>query len=651
MSRTRYIVPAVKGFLLLISGLLCAPLFANGPGAVAMDFLEKVRDGKVDLEPGGDTALQENTAEAKRRQIRQSLERLGEDLRGGSLELGDVKEEEGFAAVMVKKTGGFDSGHLQIFPVALVKKGADWLPAPVLASFENAVAGYTVPLRKRLEGLEGWMSRERVLGLGKLISESADRTRGLIRESIVGENLEGDDLGKITGLFMDACASGNQAAVLGFLGGLAEPLPADWPERLRASKAAVNAGNNPGSVWRLLASPDVVRVIVNEERSGKTGLVSIACLDPACAEKSGTLGKIGILHLGFSKDGQGRWVIDLPSVLLFDDADGLDSGDDLDVDLLDRFPEELRKAGPLETSPGASGARDAVLVGLKSGGLRELLGKVDFSGTGKDARTACAAAAEIWWSLNEPGSFRAPVELGFREEGILAAAAYQWFSPADPDRFELKTLFFKKSGEGWVWAPGVVSAKERDGQKILSDWIKGAEPEWRLSWRGILLAASERTGQIGFTGGLEDGAVQDLVERWLDALSDRDLGVALAQTAWLGAEGDIPVKTLRNLSYDLESSRRGRGKLEKIYRSESWTAVHISTVGEGDRRDIFLPVLQTPKGPRVLPEVDLLAEGNRTRKFLNVVSFDRLRPFAGDGKTAELEGLFEEFVKDVKGDG
>ncbi|MBG7606568.1 MAG: hypothetical protein IZT59_00825 [Verrucomicrobia bacterium] len=644
----RCIFLPVKGYAFLIFGLVCSTLYANEPGSAALDFLGKVRDGKVDLEPGGDTALQEHTAEAKRLQIRKRLERLGEDLQGGRLELGEVKEEGEFAAVMVNKTGGFDSGHLQIFPVALVKRGADWFPAPVLASFENAVAGYTVPLRKRVGGLEGWMSRERVLGLEKLISESAERTRDLIKGNIVGENLEGDDIGKIADLFMEACADGKQAAVLGFLGGLGEPLPSDWAERLRASQAAVSSAKDLGSAWRLIVSPDVVRVRVNEERSEKAGLVSIACLDPARAEKSGTLGKIEILHLEFTKDEGGRWKIDLPYVLLHNDADELDSDDDLDVDLLDRFPRDLRKYHPLEVAPTAAVACDTVLTGLKSGGLRNVLAKVDFSGKGKDARIACGAAAEIWWSLNQPGSFRAPVALGFREEGILAAATYQWFLPADPDQFELKTLYFKKSEKGWIWAPGVVSVKERKSQKVLSQWIKDSEPNWRLSWRGGLLVSSERVAKIDFSDPLEDGEVKELVAKWLDALAVRDLDAALGWVAWLGEEGDIPIKALRNLSYDLENSRQGRGTLQKIYRSASWVAARVST-GEGDEaKEFFLPILSTPKGARLLPEIDLLVGENRTRKFLNRVSFDRLQKFAGKEKIEELKELFNEFEKEVK---
>ncbi len=446
----------VKGYIFLIFGLVCYTLHANEPGEAALSFLGKVRDGGVDLETSGDTALQEHTAEAKLREISKGLKRLERDLQGGRLELGKVREAGNFAAVMINKTGELDSGRLQIFPVALVKRGADWLPAPLPGSFENSVAGYTVSLRKQLGELEDWMSRERVLGLEKLIAESANRTRRLIRSNVVGENLEGDDLGKIADQFMKACAGGNQAAVLGFLGGLGEPLPADWAERLKASEAAVSPDANQAGVWRLIVSPDVVRVRVNEEREGKTGLVSLACLDPARAEKTGTLGKIEILHLGFSKDAGGRWKIDLPNSLLHDDAKELNADDDLDVDLLDRFPSDLRKSDPLEEFSTPAAARDSVTAGLRSGGLRKLLSKVDFSSrenaSDKDARIACGEAAEVWWSVNRPGAFQAPVELGFREEGILTAAAYQWFSPAEPDRFELKILYFKKVAKGWVWA-------------------------------------------------------------------------------------------------------------------------------------------------------------------------------------------------------
>ncbi len=65
---------AVKGFLFLILGLLPSLAFASGPGTAALDFLEKVRKGELNLDPGGDTALQKHTTEGKREIIRKGID-------------------------------------------------------------------------------------------------------------------------------------------------------------------------------------------------------------------------------------------------------------------------------------------------------------------------------------------------------------------------------------------------------------------------------------------------------------------------------------------------------------------------------------------------------------------------------------------------
>ncbi len=646
--RFGYIVPLVKRLLCLIFSFASLPVLANEPGTAALQFLEKVRSGGVDLKPGGDTALQRNTAENKRAVIRKLLEKLEQDLRGGILELGDIREDGGYAAVMVKKVGGFDSSQLQMFPVALVKRESGWIAAPVLASFENAVAGYTVPLKKRLRGLEEWMLRERVSGLEKLISETAERTRKQIKGSIIGEDLEGNDLAMLTDRFVEACAEGNQAAVLGFLGGLGESLPEDWPQRIKASKAAVDPGKNPRSVWRLVVSPDVVRVRVNEERFENTGLVSIACLDPARAGSGGTLGKIEILHFEFLKDQAGRWRIELPSVLLNDDTDELDADDDLDVDLLDRFPKRLRESEPLVGASTANAACEQVMAGLNEGGLRALLNKVDFEGRPKDARAAVAAAAEVWWSVNAPGSMRVPLELGFKEEGMLAVAVFQWFSPLEADRFEMRPLYFKKTAAGWVWAPGVVSAKERGDHKVLSAWVKNGEAAWRLSWRETLLKPSVNLQEVEFGRLASDDEVRSLVGNWLRAIVERNLADAFAQTAWLGKEGELPMKTLRNITYELSVAKRGGSKLAGVYRSASWVAASVVQDYGIEKKHVFIPVVMTSKGARILPGIDLVAGNNRTRKFLNEASFDRIAKYSDEDKILELKNLFEMFHKELK---
>lgn len=628
----------VKILRALILGLFLSPLMAADPGAAALDFLGKVRDGKLDLKPGGDTALIAHITDGKRESIRKRLARLETELRGGELELGEVKEDDGYAAAMIRKSGGFDSAEMQVFPVALVKRGDKWLAAPMPASFENAVAGYTLPLKERLAALENWMMRKRVTDLERLISESTKRTRDLIRNSIVGEDLEGDDLGKITDRFLQACAKGDRAAILGFLGGLSDPLPSDWADRLKASKAAVSHN----AAWRWLVSPEVVRVRVLEERDVKDGSVLIACLDPKWAATTGIRG----VNLAFSRDGAGQWRIDLPELLISGLVDASDN--DSDEEPLDGFSEKLREVEPALYSESARAAEVALISALKSGGVREMLRRIDLGSRPEEGSKACIEAAEAWWSLREPGAFRIPVELGFREEGLLAVFSYQWFSVNEPDRFERRSLFFRKTDVGWVWCSGMIPKALKRDQETLSKWIEGMEPEWRLSWREALLRPSVKLEGIDLEKPPSDAEAKALVGEWLEALQKKDLAEALACSAWLSDGEGIPMSALRNISYELSGTNRGEAELLKLHRSGSWVAATIRRTSGDKTQDAFLPIVMTPDGARLLPEVDLIAEDTRTRNFLNKASFERLGKIVDKDLVSELQELFEGSLQEVK---
>lgn len=630
---------AVKIVSALILCLSLSPVLGADPGAAALDFLGKVREGNVDLEPGVDTALLEHITKRKRETIRRRIERLESELKGGELELGEVKEDGSFAAAMIRKTGGFDSAEMQVFPVALVKRGGKWLAAPVPASFENAVAGYTLPLKGRLGALENWMMRKRVTDLDRMISDSTRKTRDLIRNSIVGEDLEGDDLGKITDRFLEACAKGDRAAMLGFLGGLSDPLPTDWVMRLKASKAAVGGEGD----WRALASPEVIRVKVRVERDQMEGKVSLAWLDPESAATSG----VRLVDLAFSRDPAGQWRIDLPDTLLHGSV-ATDDDEGYDEDLINRFAAKLREVDSAVYAESARQAETDLMESLKSGGIRETLRKVDIGGRPGDGTKACEEAAEVWWSLNRPGAFRVPVELGFREEGSLAVFAYQWFSVSEADTLDLRTLFFRKTEGGWQWCPGVVPKDGKKDHAALTEWVADMEAEWRISWRAALMRPSVKLEGVDFGKPATDEQVTGLVDAWLAALDDRDLDSVLACAAWLGGGEALPMNALRNISYEITNTGWGQVEMAAIHRSESWVAATVRRVSAGKIQDAFLPVVMTPDGPRLLPEIDLIADDTRTRIFLNKAAFERLEKHVPEDKVAELGELFEKSRKAVK---
>lgn len=625
-------------FLCILSCSLPSFTLGKEPGVAALDFLEKVRKGELNLEPGGDTSLQPNTADAKKDAIREGIRRLGTDLREGDLEIGAIREDVGFAAVMIRKAASFDSSEMGVYPVALVKSGDEWRPAPVLASFENAVEGYTLPISARLGRLEEWMMKERVADLGRLIAESSERTRERISKSLMIGDLEGNDLAKITDLFLKKCMERDRAALLGFLGGLGKTLPDDWSARLAASRAAVDGKG----AWRLLVAPEIVRLPVHYEMSAdRTGMVSIACLDPDhMTEKR--RGMIRMLHIEARRDESGVWSFDLPAVLMTGD-DFSDDDADLDADLAGRFPKKLRELNPLVRDDTARDALDGVMASLKSPSLRVLLGRADIGSSKGEGMNACLSAAGLWWSLNKPGTLRLPLELGFKEEGNVAVAAFQWFSVNDADVFEPVMLFFRKSEKGWAWTPGISAP---DGNKALEWWLSVNKPGWTFSWRKELVKTGVPLEKIGFESAASDADVGGLFADWVAALGQKDLRTAFSLSAWLGGADEIPLKALRNLSHDLSNYRVGGWELAGVLRSESWVVASVRQTTEGEKsRDAFVPIIMTAAGARILPEIELIADDGRTRDFLNEASFDRLEKFAGKEKAGELRILFDQFKK------
>ncbi|MEO5712460.1 MAG: hypothetical protein ABIT37_03150, partial [Luteolibacter sp.] len=361
----------------LISVLLATTLFAHGasndPGKEAINFLEKVRLGKIDLAPGGDTALSPQTADEKKREIARRIERIARDLGSDPLELGAVKTDDDYAAVLVRKVGGFDPSRLQVFAVALVKHGTEWTAAPLPASFENAGAGYAIALRKRLDLLENWMLREQVVDLEKLREQSAARMRQKIEARLTADELRSFDAQKAAQRFLTACQQRDLPAVLGMLGGLSTTLPDDWPARLKSADAALSVGSQAKHPWRLLTSPDVLRVVVHHEEEENSGLFSVACLDPSTTDSRTEMPRVELVHFELSKTQDDFWRIDPSSNFLQETENDEEPDEEADAELLDAFPAKWLQSHPAAPQMEAEQLHQAITTALRGGDLPSLL--------------------------------------------------------------------------------------------------------------------------------------------------------------------------------------------------------------------------------------------------------------------------------------
>ncbi len=644
---------AVKPIVFLLALAVAVHAAPGDPAEVALGFLEKVRRGDVNLEPGGDTALSPATGREKRRQIASRLERLADDLGDGKLEVGEVREETDHAAVVVYLADGFDPARLRAFPVALVKHGAQWRPAPVPASFENTGFGYPAMLRNKLRALEHWMIRQQVVGLEALRQQLGSRLKREVEARI--DTAEYLELGaaEVARRFLAACEARDLAAVLGYLGGARPELPDDWSLRLQSAEEALEGGQTPRP-WRLLVAPEVARAVVHQEITSHEALISVGCLDPAGRPGMDATPRVELVHLELTRGLDGFWQVDPPPAffLPFED-EGFDPDEGFDEDLLDNFPRRLRERLPAAPAASARAAADSLVRALRSPRTDSLLALLDLAGDPATGRVGAARAARAWWLANDPETPRHALPLDFHESGDAAGVLIQYFSSREPDRADVKRFIFRRDEKGWMLVPGLrVDEKSAgDDARAVLAWSRDRLPHWQEHWRGAALAESVELERIEGPAPQADEAVET-VREWLAAVSAGDLARALELSAVLGDEAGA-VRALRNLGFEVSAARalRRPASVDGALVGETWAAVPARGGSAEEPTFPLYPVVATPAGPRVLVETDLFAVpgDNRARAFLNRAALKRLRNFADREAIDELAALLEKHQAEIDG--
>ncbi len=642
---------------LLALTIVVARATPGDPGKAAIDFLEKVRERRLNLEPGGDTALSPQTAESKRREIAKRIERMAKDLGSDPLEISAVKEDEDFAAVLVRKLGGFDPSGLRVFPVALVKRDSGWEVAPVPASFENVGAGYAIALRKRVEQLENWMLREQVVDLEKLRAQAKEKIRGRIEAVLPESELRGFNAEQLGNRFLSACEKGDLASLLGILGGLGAKLPDDWSSRLRSAENAIRAGANAPHPWRILTSPDVARVMVHHEDDDSTGLISIAYLDPAGIADSAP--RIEVLHLEITKADDGLWRINPPPSFLhatppeesshdpFDEDEILDPDKNPDSELIREFPAAWSKLHPPAPQATAELAGKLWQEALTGGTFPTFLSLSKIDGPPGVAVTSLAKAAKVWGDLRKGSTLDLAVQLSFQADENSAAGIYQLFAARDPEKLDMRSYYFEKSTAGWLWItnPSQATRKNREA------WVTEETKSLSEVWMGKVLSDTPVLADLEGAEAPSEEETRKCVETWLEAIRKGDFREALNHVARLGgARSDSAV--LKNLGYEIAGTR-GKSRASPVifvHRANPCSAAGVR-MDRSDGKSTFplYPVVKTPLGPRILIEVDLFATDNRSRDYLNNNALVQLRKDTSEKAESSLKRLLQEFKAEVLG--
>lgn len=628
-------IPPVKSIIALI--FMWAPVWAasSGPGPDAVRFLEKLRDGSLDLKPGGDTALVPQTSDAKCADIKRRLERLTHELGSGPLSSLEVKVDDNLAAVLVGQSSGFDPESFQVVPVAMVMRDGHWLAAPVPASFENTGLGYDSSVRSRAATLEDWLLKKQLTALDALRNRSLVRLRAESNKVISDQAIGALSEEAITQRFLSACRVGDLPVAAALLGITADPPPEDWALRLRGLSGALGNHKNVPRPWRLLVSSDVL--CVSDVSEGGGGVVTLGCLDPAGLPPSFTKLAVESVSFHLVQRVGGGFRVELPEAFYLPVGSGRPEDGRLAVEasVASTFATQMIAMHPAQPQPSSEKLELELLAAFKTGNSHDWVKFVRFSDV-SDKNLTMMAAVRRWWEFHNPAGVNYPLLMGSHVVGDHAVSAFQLVSLRNPDRTNPVFLYFARSERGWLWDP----APEASVSAGFDSWRAEVEKNLDAQWRAKLLDGCLVLKEMPTGEGPTPDQAQSLMQQWNAAIGSGDLDAAVRLTARMDAADSSRVM-VRNLGYAMMDGIASEKKPEVIgvYRAGGWAAVAQKEWVKNAPSWPFYPMVLTPNGARILLEVDLLASTTRSREYLNRESLARLRKLAPDAVDA-LETLF-----------
>jgi len=601
----------------------------DDPGQTAVRYLEQVRAGKVNLEPDKDTALSPVTGESKRAEIARRLQQLGKELGQETFAAQEVKMDGEFAAVLVKQESPLDSSKLRVEPVAVIRKGDTWLPAPLPGSFENTSVGYDANRNRRQGALADWMHSRQPLALEALRSGAKERLRRMIGEKVSVSDLRTYPPALLAHRFLGACRQRDSATILGLMGGLSDP-PFGGDAELPAKLNRLFAGKPDNSEWRHFVSSEVIVSILGETLQGDHGKIFFGLLDTTAGKPGAPRFSMG--ELVFHREADGAWQLIWPA-----QPEDLLRGTESQNEFLSKMPDKLRAAFPVAVYPTASEIHNALPAALLQSDATASLPLMDLTGEPEATCNRLLMLAAVRHKLPAPGSFLF-IPVAFRQEGDCAIAAYQLFRPQEPGRTDPRFFYFRKSSSGWLWYPEGAVNKSFAALNNLAEWEKD---EWEKTWQRRLRESGVTLNSLAPGEAPQENATREVFARWQTSLAKNDPFAALAETAHLRTDGEEPANLWRNFGYEWIAAHKADASpatILGVVRHGRWAGVSVRADKSGGAADYPLyPVVQTPAGPRLLLEVDLVAGGDRTREFLNEASVQRLG--ANADAIAELRQL------------
>lgn len=616
----------------------------QSPTDAAVAWLRDVASGKAEAKLGEKTALSPEASPEDVKGVRTQLARLRQSLKPEDLRPLVNKEDGDLAAVLISQITNFDASSLQIHAVGLIRKDDHWVPAPLPSSFNSTGLSLRPGFLQRLKVMEDWMIQERSDQLVRLKADVFSLLTDEMRKVVSPASLSDSPPLKIANDFLAALAKRDMPAALALAGGLEDPRPSNWDETFQVISGTLRKKEITHTLWRVLAAPEAVRVVVAADENPDEPLISIVGIDPGNASNPP---RPRAVHLPLVRSKAGTWRVRLTQDLLAPATRTASPGqededDEFDAEILAKFPAKLAEAMPPAPAGTAREAGQAIARALVQSSIADLCTRLDLSVKPEQATLTLGRAAALSQRIHRRGDGLSPVFLDAFESGDDACALVQMFSGRDPSKASFEKIYLRRGPKGWLANPGfdvspVEVSAENTGAlaKALDSALDTRRREW---WTGLLT----RIGGVAADSAPEEEATRQLVAEARKALGDGDASTVMALAACF--DDDVgATRLLRNIGSDMRDNQPG--EILGIHRAGRWSAATLRVPPQpgDDSADFYrlILVVATPAGPRIMPELDLYDPVTRAREVLNRSVWDRVSARLPDGARGELESIYE----------
>ena len=633
------LAPMVMG-----SGFAFAAQQQQSPTDAAVAWLRDVASGKAEAKLGETTALSPEASPEDLKGVRTQLARLRESLKPDDLRPLADKQDGDLAAVLVSQITNFDANSLQIHAVGLVRKDDHWVPAPLPSSFSTTGLSLRPGFLDRLKVMEDWMLHERSDQFVRLKADIFSLLADEMRKAVSPASLKESTPLKLATDFLTALGKRDMPMALALAGGLEDPRPENWDETFQIISSTLRKKDITHSLWRLLASPEAVRVIVSVDVNPDERLVSIVGLDPGTASIPP---RPRAVHLPVVRSKSGTWHVRLTHDLLAPATRTLSPGqeegeDGFDAEILAKFPAKLAESLPPAAAPTAREAGQAITQALAQHSIADLCSRLDLSVQPDQANITLTRAAALSQRIHRRGDGLSPIFLDVFESGDDAFALVQMFSGRDPAKSTFERIYLRRGLKGWLANPGFdvspVDVSAENAAAIAKAFEPALDLRRREWWAGLL----NRIGGVAADSAPGEQETLKLVTEVRQALAERDAAKAISLSACF--DDDLgPTRLLRNLGSDARDGQAG--EILGIHRAGRWAAatLRVPPLEGDDSADFYrmVTVVATPAGPRLMPELDLYDPLTRTREKMNDAVWARVSSRLPDGARGELESIYE----------